>query len=431
MNNMNKIDYELIIIGAGASGLFAGASLPKPLKGLILEKNSGPGKKLLMTGSGQCNLTRTGSIKDFITHYGQNGSKIRQVLYRFNNLAAMDFFENHGVSLLEREDGKVFPASLNAADIVSTLLNSCSSNGLKILYSSPVTDLAAVALTPNEYIYRIGCGGEKYTSKKLIIATGGCSYPITGSDGSFFSVLGRLGIEIVPTRPALVPLCVEKYPYTSLSGVSLPAKITVCGEKKVERTGDLLFTHNSFSGPVILNASRYVTPACELKINYYPVKAIEELMIKCVDAAKGNRKQISTLLYDVLNESEQIPKRLIDLLCHRSGIEPSQISSGLSKNALHAILTLLTDDHFRISGTKGYKSAMATAGGVSLGEVDSKTMESKKYPGMFFTGEVLDVDGDTGGYNLQFAFSSAHAATRDRGTPFPVTGGRSSCHSVY
>jgi predicted Rossmann fold flavoprotein len=398
--------YDLIIIGGGASGLFAGASLPKPLNGLILEKSRSPGIKLLMTGSGQCNMTHTGSIKDFISHYGENGNRIRPILYGYNNLRVMEFFKERGVPLLEREDGKVFPKSLKARDILSVLMKCCDDNGFGFQYSFPVTDI-----TIEFNAYTVHCGNKKYEAKNLIVATGGCSYPATGSDGSIFPILAEKGIKVVTPKPGLVPICVENYPYKSLSGVSVPgAKITVGNGKKNVTNGDLLFTHNSFSGPAMLNISRYADPGARLCINYCPGISYEQLANTFTSATSGNRKQLSTLLYEILNESSIIPKRMIDLLCLRCNVNPSGISSAVSKAQLNAIIRLITEDCFIISGTGGYKSAMVTAGGISLDEIHIKTLESKKYPGIYFIGEVLDVDGDTGGYNLQFAFSSAHGA---------------------
>lgn len=404
--------YDLIIAGAGAAGLFAGASLPKPLNGLILEKNQLPGRKLLISGNGQCNLTRGDSIKDFIPHYGKNGGRIRKILYSYNNLEVINFFQSRGIPLFEREDGKVFPASLKASDILSTLLKCCNDNGLNIICSSPVT-----AITREDGIYGVLCGEKKYLTKKLIIATGGCSYPITGSDGNFFPILADMNLDIVPLRPALAPVHVVEYPYGDLSGSSIAnASITIVNDKKNVQTGDLLFAHDYFSGPGILNASRHATPGSELQINYLPILPSELLMNKCVQIAESSRKQLVTLLHEILNEKSVLPKRLIELICYRLSIDPRKTSSATSVKEMTSIIHLLTSDRFKVSGIGGYKSAMVTAGGVSLNEVHIKTLESKKYPGIYFAGEVLDVDGDTGGYNLQFAFSSAYAISKDMGT---------------
>lgn len=406
--------YDLIIIGAGAAGLFAGASLPCPVNGLILEKKAVPGRKLLMSGSGQCNLTHGGSIKDFIPHYGKNGSQIRSVLYRFNNLSVIDFFESKGIPLFEREDGKIFPKSLKAQDILNVVVESCIQNGLQFRYSSEVDGITPDASAS----YTVHCGDQCYTAKKLIIATGGCSYPSTGSDGSFFTVSNEMGIDLVPAEPALVPVYVSQYPYQGLSGISFrSAEVTVGSSRNKDA---LLLTHACFSGPAVLNLSRFARPGGTISINYYPQKSEEILVRELSQSITGNGKQILTVLYEYFNEnskeaSAEIPKRFLEVICRRAGIDAAVKASRLSPSQIKAMIRLIVHDDFQIQKLGGYESAMVTSGGIALSEINTKTMESKKFPNLFFAGEVLDVDGDTGGYNLQFAFSSGWQASRSAG----------------
>ncbi len=395
--------YDLIIIGAGAAGLFAGASLPRPVNGLILEKKGAPGRKLLMSGSGQCNLTHGGNIKDFISHYGKNGPQIRSVLYRFNNLSVIDFFEQKGIALFEREDGKVFPKSLKASEVLNTLVESCVQNGLQFRHTS-----AADQYTCTGDGYTVRCGDRSYTAKKLIISTGGCSYPATGSDGSFFSALKEMGISLVPTAPALVPVYVDRYPYGELSGISFQNAETTVGS--VRNRDALLLTHNCFSGPAILNLSRFARPRDLITINYYPTKSEDVILKELSSSLPGNNKQVLTVLYEYLPE---IPKRFLEAICSRAGVDGAEKASRLSLSLLKALVRLIVRDEYQIQRLGGYESAMVTTGGVSLSEISIKTMESKKFPGLFFAGEVLDVDGDTGGYNLQFAFSSSFLAAQN------------------
>lgn len=427
--------YDVIIIGAGAAGLFAGASLPAPLRGLIIEKAPSPGKKLLMSGAGQCNLTHGGSMKDFIAHYGEKGSSIRSILYQFNNLSVMDFFESQGLPLFQREDGKVFPKSLRAKDVLDILVACCKSKGLDFLYSSPVRDIVyATDTCSTGKTYRVQCDGGCYEARKLIIATGGRSYPTTGSDGSFFSILKKLGIEIQPTKPALVPVFVESYPYQSLSGISFPkASITILPKEKEKgsssgkqknrsHTDALLLTHTAFSGPAALNLSRYLSPGERISISYDGERTYERTLEELATALRESSKQLLTALYGYLNPQTQenseskdailFPKRFLEVLCQRCNLDPAMKAAPLSKKDLQALVWALTRDIYTISGLGGYNTAMVTAGGVSLAEINIKTMEAKKNPGLFFAGEVLDVDGDTGGYNLQFAFSSGYLAAQ-------------------
>ncbi len=421
--------YDVIIIGAGAAGLFAGASMPSPVRGLIIEKNSSPGKKLLMSGGGQCNLTQGGSIKDFIPHYGKNGSKIRSILYRFNNQNLVDFFRSKNLSLFEREDGKIFPKSLQSNEVLDCLVDSCLLNGLKFIYSSPVTGISFEKINlayedASAPIYSIYCGETLYETRKLIVATGGCSYPTSGSDGNFFNILENMGIQINPTKPALVPIHVYDYPFQNLSGISFPkASISIyrdTSERKIADNRDaLLLTHTCFSGPAILNISRYARPEDLISINYYPIKSKDQIFKELSKLIVGNKKQLITVLYEYFNKDlfkspVELPKRFLEVICSRCNAESGQKSSQISFQVLKSIANLMTNDTYCIQGLGDYKIAMVTSGGVNLDEVDMKTLESKSYPNLYFVGEVLDIDGDTGGYNLQFAFSSGNLAAKNK-----------------
>lgn len=386
------MNYDQIVIGAGAAGLYFAASCPAE-EGLILEKNTSPGKKLLLSGSGQCNLTHGGSIKDFITHYGQNGTKIRSALYKANNLLLMQFFEEHGVPLIERSDGKVFPASMKASQVLDLLVTLSKQKGWELKTGCPVTSLS---VQPDGR-FRVN---ERYTARRVIIACGGCSVPETGSDGSMFSLLEKLGIEIAAPRPALVPVTVQEYPYSSLSGISFQDALVQIDGNRLR--GDLLLTHTAFSGPAILNLSRYAEPGSVLKINYLPGSQMETLGLR----TEGDKRRCPAFLAETLH----LPKRFAEIVLARAGIEPDRKASSLSRKEKASLSQILTCDTFSVSGTAGFRSAMATCGGVRLSQVDRKTFESGKHPGLFVIGEALDIDGDTGGYNLQFAFSSAYLA---------------------
>ncbi len=377
--------YDAIIIGGGAAGLFCAAAT-KINKGLILEKSSAPGRKLLMAGSGQCNLTHGGDIKDFINHYGDHGKKVRSPLYKVSNLKMMEFFESHGIPLIEREDGKVFPESMRASDILNLLMHLASQNGWKLKTDCPAEGIKI--LDDGSFLVN-----GRHETNKLIIACGGCSIPTTGSDGSIFPILEQLGLEVITPAPALVPLTVQEYPYTELSGISFrDALVTVDGHK---RTDDVLFTHTSFSGPAILNLSRYARPGSTLVINYL---GKEEKL----DIPNSTKKNILFWLADWY----QLPKRFVETVLARAEVDPKTAANQLTKKQKQAISGILMRDTFSISGTTGFKQAMVTRGGVALGEIDMKSFESKNIPGLYIIGETLDVDGDTGGYNLQFAFSS-------------------------
>ena len=424
MNYNFKKMYDVIIIGAGAGGLYAAAQMSDNLNVLILDKSSSPGKKLLMSGGGQCNLTHSGDIKDFVSHYGTNGNKIRSVLYRHNNLAVIKFFESIGISLIEREDGKIFPESMKAQEVLYKLLETIKKKGFEIKHNAEVTSI--VPLSPDSEIqegildecprYTVFCGEESFHCKNLIIATGGCSYPSTGSDGSMFAILKELGLALVPVKQALVPIFVQNYGYSKLSGISVPQVALTVNNGKKPYLGALLFTHTNLSGPVILKSSRYICTGDKLSINYFPGKSKSEFSKELKSLSNGNNRQIDTVISEYSSKLQNpLSKRFIEVAlkgCQGCNFETFPKASLLSGKQIDDIAGKFTCDTFSVSGLGSYNTAMATSGGISLCEINMKNMEAKKYPHLHIIGEALDIDGDTGGYNLQFAFSSAYASCK-------------------
>jgi len=409
--NMKR--YDTIIVGAGAAGLYC-ANFLEGGKNLILEKGKRPGLKLLMAGSGQCNVTHGGSIKDFLTHYGDHGKKIRGVLQRHNNVELCRFLAEKGVPVHEREDGKVFPQSMKGQDVLDALLEGigceihygCNVLGINVLHADETNCQQGM---PNEA--EANCGGYllettagQYHCKNLVVAAGGASYPTTGSDGVLTKTLGdELGLTIEDLRPALTPVFVENYIYGELSGMSFKdVEIRAAGHSMVD---DILFTFKNLSGPAIINSSRYMKTGDTLTINFMWPMRPEELVAKLKKDFPGNAKSPQNYMIDELG----LQKRFAKLVSDSLGLDGKKVSQ-LSGQEIKMLAAELTEKRFSISGLAGFKEAMATAGGVSLEEISTKTMEAKRFPGLYFVGEVLDVDGDTGGYNLQFAYSSARAA---------------------
>lgn len=406
MKNTDKI-YDCVIIGAGAAGLFCSAMMPVKLDGLVLEKTPRPGTKLLMSGSGQCNITHAGSIKDFISCYGKNGGKIRSSLYKYSNLSLIEMLESGGVPTVTREDGKIFPASMDAHDVLDLLLRRTKQSGFEIKYNSEVTGIEQIitdseepepARTTSSPRWRITAGGTAYSARNLVIATGGCSYPTSGSDGSIFKVLKRdLGIRITPLKPSLSAIKPEDYPYAELSGISFEnAGVSIWHDNKkaAENFGPLLLTHQDFSGPAVMNISKYADNGDVLKINYlYPLDSQQALarLKQAAHCSKGN-------LSGIISSEFDLPKRFCQLLTARCG------------KSLKTLAAHLTGESFTIKSAGGWNRAMATSGGIDLSQIDPTKMEFRKLPGLFAIGEALDIDGITGGYNLQFAYSSGCAA---------------------
>ena len=405
--------YDVIIIGGGAAGLFCGANLElKNKKGLILDKSSKLGLKLLVSGSGQCNFTHGGDIRDFVDKYGDNGKKVRGILYKFSNEKVVEYFEGKGLKTIEREDGKVFPQSLCAEDVRSLLLREIKKNGFEIKTEEGVVEIRKIDDVSHLYEIKTETkyGQQIYRAENIVVAAGGISYPKTGSDGSIFKALESLeGIEITPLRPSLVPIYVEGYGYTGLSGIAIrDTEISLDTEEKKKRRsrrGDVLFTHRNLSGPAIIDFSRYLNQGDRFRINYVPdgFKSGESLKSQGVAKSLGN----------YLLEETGLPKAFIQEIINKvDGVSWDDKTASVSGKKIKEIQSILTGEVFLVNGKAGLDKAMATAGGVALSEISTKTMESKKHPGLFFCGEVLDVDGDTGGYNIQFAFSSGYLAAQ-------------------
>ena len=401
--------YDTIILGAGAAGLYCAARMNPDTSGsvLLLEKTEKYGTKLLMSGAGQCNLTHGGNIKDFLTHYGNHGSRIRTTLYAHNNLAVCDFFRSLGVELVEREDGKIFPKSMDAHQVLDALLTAARKNGVHLHTGADVTAVKAL----EEGYQLTASDGCHWQCRNLVIACGGASYPATGSDGSIFPVLERdLGVEIVTPVPALTPVFVENYPFTELSGISFQnAEATINPGTKESRsfTGDLLLTHRSLSGPVILNNSRHMKTGMRLAINFVFPYTTDSILAHMKKEFSANSRTAEHWLADKYS----LPKRFCEEIVKSADLSSRKVST-LSGGDMKTLALSLTAAPYTISGLGSFRQAMVTAGGVALSELSLKTMESKKHPGLYFIGEVIDADGDTGGYNLQFAFASAAAAAK-------------------
>jgi predicted Rossmann fold flavoprotein len=397
--------FNTIVIGAGPAGLFCAANAVSSSGSvLLLEKNASCGKKLLITGSGMCNITHAGSISEFFTRYGDHGSFVRPALRSFTNDDLTTFFSSRGQPLVTAEGEKVFPESYRSADILSILLNECTKNNVDIHYNEPV-----LHARQDDGSFVVTTGERSYRASHLVIATGGASYPSTGSTGDGYRLAAELGHTVTCIAPALTGLIPVRYPFADLAGISFEeSRVSVhrSGKKIKEQSGDLLFTHKGLSGPVILDVSRYIEPGDELKISFlagFNDDSINKDLIEKI-AANGSRK-VRTVLHEYA-----LPARFLRRIIEMLEIPADLTCAHLSKKDRAALMTLMTAFPVTVRSLCGFEEAMVTRGGVSLDEIDNKTMESRIVPRLFCIGEVLDIDGDTGGYNLQFAFSSAFLA---------------------
>lgn len=401
------LKVDLIVVGAGPAGLFMALNAGSTGKSLlILEKNTTPGKKLLLSGSGQCNLTHTGHIQDFFSHYGNQGDFLKPALLAFDNQALMQFFELSGVRLTENPQGKVFPASGNARDILNCLLEHVvNQKNVQLRLKEPVQK---IVFLPGAYPYQVFSDQGIYLSKALAIAAGGSSYPSTGSTGDGYRLAAALGHVIVSPAPALTPVYVQNYPFGSLSGISFPRlNLTLFrkGKKIASHTGAVLLTHQCFSGPGILDFSRFIEKDDELVLSFIPhsPEDFEKDLLKNTQAQ--GKKLLKTLLLNY-----DLPERFILKILELTSITKDTLLSQLTKIQRKALAQNLTQSRFMVERLGEWSMAMTTRGGVSLGEINRKTMQSKILNGLYILGETLDIDGDTGGYNLQAAFSTARAA---------------------
>ena len=394
-----------MVIGAGPAGLFGAIHAAAPgTRVLVLEKNERPGAKLLLSGSGQCNLTHGGEIRELILHYGDHGKFAKPALMSFSNTALMNFFTKRGLPMVSEENGKIFPKTKSAEDVLEILLAECRKRGVVIRCSEPVQTISR-----QDGLFTITTGSGQYLAPTVVITTGGRSYPRCGTTGDGYRLAEALGQPVTETAPALAPLLIRPFPFASLSGISFEQmrfSVWRGGKKIAEHTGDLLFTHLGLSGPGILDASRGIHPGDVIKLSFAGPLRREEFAAEIAKrAAENTGWQVSTIL-----AKYPIPERLNRKLLKLAGIPEDLKCSHFSGEMRSALVTNCTEFPLTVERLGDFAVAMATRGGIALEQVNQKTMESKIVPGLFFAGEVLDIDGDTGGYNLQAAFSTGYCA---------------------
>lgn len=400
------MEYDLIIIGGGAAGLFAGARAASAgLRFCILESMNQSGLKLLTTGSGQCNISNAEDIRSYPEHYGRAHRFVKPALLEWSNVDLLAFVEEEGLPCEDRGDGKIFPVSRKSRDVRDLLQKLSQSGEGRIFWKDPVK-----SIDKQGDVFYIKTGSRQYEASKVLLAAGGKSYPVTGSTGDSYSLAEELGHSIVKPRPALTPVFMKNFTLTESSGSALPVSIDLYrGEKKLHSyKGDLLITHKGFSGPVILNNSRDFEPGDELRVSWIPEKTLDDLDKDVLNKIQvSGRKSLPSGL-----AQKGIPESLMKGLLKKAGLNPEMKLNQLSKKMRGDYLKEILSSSFIINSMGGFNQAMVTAGGVTLKEINPKTMESKICSGLYFAGEAMDVDGDTGGFNLQFAFSSAALAVK-------------------
>ena len=398
---------KVIVVGAGAAGMLAACkSAERGNDTLLLEKNAIAGRKLLITGKGRCNITNNADMDGLIENIPGNGNFLYSAFYTFSNTDLMDLLEEKGLKLKVERGGRVFPESDRAADVVRTLKRYMEQCGVKVLYNSALEDILIEEGKIRGVLLR---DGQRLDCDSLVLATGGVSYPGTGSTGDGHRLARKLGHTVVELKPSLVPLVTAENWVRELQGLSLKnIAITIKnhnGKKIYEDSGEMLFTHFGVSGPVILSASRHILDYgykdVRLVIDLKPALDEEKLDARIQrDFEKFSRKQFKNAL------DELLPQKMIPVMIDLVQIHPdkpvNQITREERRKLCHILKNLETD----IIGSRPIDEAIVTAGGVSTDEINPSTMESKLVKGLFFAGEMIDVDGYTGGFNLTIAFST-------------------------
>ena len=386
--------YDVLVIGGGAGGLFLAANLKlNGAKGAILESNEIVGKKLLATGAGQCNITNAEDIFSMYERYNNSGRYVKSALSKYSNKDLMRFFTDNGIELTVREDGKVFPKSFKAVEIRDLLLRKAKENGFELIVGSKVTDIKAEGSGE----FEVHCNDRHFLTKHLVIATGGKSYPKLGSTGSLYSIIENLGHRIEKQKPCLGPVYVQDYSFSELSGISLDDIVIYqyrAGKKLNEFKGSLLFTHRNLSGPIIINNSRYFEVNDQLEIQFITRNGLEELLLSNAD------KNLINILKTAM------PSRLAEDLLKKWGSSKTKPLE-LGKKDKASLLSTICNHKVTISNLSQWDEAMTTCGGVSFKSVSTKTFESRVKNNLFFVGEILDYDAQTGGFSLQAVFSNA------------------------
>jgi predicted Rossmann fold flavoprotein len=417
--------YDVVVIGAGAAGLLAATrSAERGKLTLLLEKNRKPGVKILMSGGTRCNITHNCDAAGIVAAFGSAGPFLHSPLAALGPQDLVDLLEAEGLATKIEEGGKIFPKSDRAIDVLDALLRRLRRSGAELALDEPAS---AIERTAKRFV--LTTSRQTIVCEKLILTTGGKSYPGCGTTGDGYRWLAKLGHTIRRPRPALVPLICDEAWVRELKGVTVPDVLlrvvdpnfdeSSKGKRRrsglppgvlIERRGSMLFTHFGLSGPAVLDVSRAITGATEprklaLMVDFMPDDGATDIEQEFREYAAQEGKRLVTSL--VLGK---LPRRLVDSLLIRAAIPPDRRAAELSAIERGRLINQLKRCAIRVTGSRGFEKAEVTAGGVALEEVNSRDMQSKRVPNLFLAGEILDLDGYIGGYNFQAAFSTGWLA---------------------
>ncbi len=403
-------EVDVIVVGAGAAGLMAATHAAERGKRVVLlEKGKKAGVKILMSGGTRCNITHHCDNRGIVDAFGPNGRFLHGPLAHFGVKDTVAFFEGEGVKTKAEPTGKIFPESDRALDVLNALLRRLARTPAKLALQAPVTELAALP----DGGFAVGTPQGNFAAPKVVVTTGGLSYPGCGTTGDGYRFAARFGHTIVRTRPSLVPVTVQAEWVKDLSGVTLPdvgVRVIDAGKPLAARRGSLLFAHFGLSGPVAMDVSRSISGHAApqqlvLEIDLLPSTPETKVadFVRAETAARG-KQMLAVVLSDLL------PRRVCDQLLTLCKLPLDRTAAALAKADQKALVDAVKRLRLPVRGTLGYEKAEVTAGGVALDEVDSRDMQSKRQTGLYFAGEVLDLDGWIGGYNFQSAWSTGHLA---------------------
>lgn len=402
---------NVIVVGGGPAGIMAaGIAAHRGYTVVLLEKNDRLGKKLLISGKGRCNITNDTDIEGLIENTPGNGNFLYSAFYTFSNQDLINFINELGLETKVERGGRVFPVSDSAKDVAAALIRFLNKNNVKIMTGSPVRDI----ITENDTVSGVELSdGTVMKADSVILAVGGMSYPGTGSTGDGYEMAKKLGHNVTPLKPSLVPLVTKEEWVKDLQGLSLK-NISVSfkngrGKEIYSDFGEMIFTHFGVSGPVILSASRHLLSYdfkdITLSVDLKPALSEEKLDERVQrDFEKYSRKQFKNSL------DELLPQKLIPVVIELSAIDPYKPVHQITKEERKRLVVLLKHLEVTIIAARPIKEAIVTAGGIKTNEINPSTMESRKISGLYFAGEIIDVDAYTGGFNLTIAFSTGYLA---------------------
>ncbi|MFO8065966.1 MAG: NAD(P)/FAD-dependent oxidoreductase [Bacteroidales bacterium] len=414
----NRNIYDVIVVGAGASGIMAaGRAAQMGARVLLLEKMRQAGRKILITGKGRCNITHDAPEPVYYQNIFPKGKFLKHAFSTFFVDDIIKILHDRGVETTTERGSRVFPLSNQAKDVLNALLDWMGKTNIDVIYNCKTKDLIIESGVLKGVHAETDNGPQEFLAGKVILCTGGKSYPATGSSGDGYSLAQQAGHSLSDVRPALVPLVTKGDIAGKLQGLSLKnvkAVVWVNGKKTKEDFGELMFAHYGLTGPIILSLSRHVVEEMENNSNV-------EISID-LKPALYEKKLDARLLRDLNEHGKKylenifklwLPSSLIPVFLEQLELDRKKLCHQVSSRERRKILLLMKDFRFQISGHPGYKEAIVTAGGVPTNEISSKTLESKLINGLYFAGELIDLDGNTGGFNLQIAFSTGWLAGQE------------------